>query len=60
MEYKITKTEETMLKTLISNPEVEGFLESTYDFAKLMTFYKCAIMEVETKLNVLKYLRLVS
>lgn len=42
-----------MLKTLISNPEVEGFLESTYDFAKLMTFYKCAIMEVETKLNVL-------
>ena len=53
MEYQITKTEETMLKALISSPEVEGFLETTYDFARMMTFYKCAILEIETKFNVL-------
>lgn len=31
----------------------EALLRERQDFARLMTWYKCAIMEVETKLNVL-------
>lgn len=31
----------------------EKLIHHTYDFAKLMTYYKCAMMEIETKFNVL-------
>lgn len=31
----------------------EEMLSKTYGFAKLMTYYKCAMMEIETKFNVL-------
>ena len=32
---------------------IEDFLKKTADFATLMTYYRCAMMEIETKLNVL-------
>lgn len=31
----------------------EWALQKTYDFARLMSCYRCAMMEIETKLNVL-------
>ena len=42
--------------TLLSNlteKNAQQLLETTRPFVELMTQYKCAIMEVETKLNVL-------
>ena len=53
MEYQITEFEEKLIKTIAARPEMENFLQTSMDFAKLMTCYKCAIMEIETKLNVL-------
>ncbi len=32
---------------------VEWALQKTYEFVRLMSYYKCAMMEIETKLNVL-------
>lgn len=36
-----------------SREEFNEFLKKTKEFQKLMTYYRCAIMELETKLNVL-------
>ncbi len=41
------------LQQLISPDMVEWALQKTYEFARLMSYYKCAMMEIETKLNVL-------
>lgn len=38
---------------LFSEDILEEMRERTRDFTKLMTYYKCAMMEVETKFNVL-------
>lgn len=38
---------------LISPDMIELALQKTYEFARLMSYYKCAMMEIETKLNVL-------
>lgn len=37
----------------VSKNTVEWALQNTFSFAKLMSYYKCAMMEVETKFNVL-------
>ncbi len=41
------------LEELISPDMVEWALQKTYEFERLMSYYKCAMMEIETKLNVL-------
>ena len=38
---------------LFSEEMLEEMRERTREFTKLMTYYKCAMMEVETKFNVL-------
>ena len=43
----------SQLQQLISPDMVEWALQKTYEFARLMSYYKCAMMEIETKLNVL-------
>ncbi len=40
------------LQQLISPDMVEWALQKTYEFECLMSYYKCAMMEIETKLNV--------
>ena len=37
----------------VNESMVEWALQKTYDYAKLMSYYKCAMMEIETKFNVL-------
>ena len=48
---------QTTIHTLFAELEQKGFLgeakNNTISFIKLMSYYKCAIMEVETKFNVL-------
>lgn len=48
---------QTTIHTLFAELEQKGFLgeakKNTISFIKLMSYYKCAIMEVETKFNVL-------
>lgn len=41
------------LQSMVSTDMVEWALQKTYDFAKLMSYYRCAMMEIETKFNVL-------
>ena len=41
------------IEQLISSDVMEWALQRTYEFARLMSYYKCAMMEIETKLNVL-------
>lgn len=41
------------VQELFSEKVLEEMKERAYDFTRLMTYYKCAMMEVETKLNVL-------
>lgn len=53
MEHHITEIHQSMLETMKNNPVAEEILQTTFDFAKLMTWYNCAIMAVETKLNIL-------
>ena len=43
----------SQLEQLISPDMLEWALQKTYEFARLMSYYKCAMMEIETKLNVL-------
>ena len=43
----------SQLEQIISPDMVEWALQKTYEFARLMSYYKCAMMEIETKLNVL-------
>ena len=52
----LTEHRESQLKQLqsmVNTDMVEWALQKTYDFAKLMSYYKCAMMEIETKLSVL-------
>ena len=39
--------------SLTVEERAEEMLSKTYGFAKLMTYYKYAMMEIETKFNVL-------
>lgn len=51
---KLLGTEEN--GALVSSDSVklfEDIMQGTQDFTKLMTYYKCAMMEIETKFNVL-------
>ena len=41
------------LQLLVSDDLKEKALERTYEFARLMSYYRCAMMEIETKFNVL-------
>ncbi len=42
-----------IFESLLQQDKMESALRSTYSFAKLMSYYQCAMMEIETKLNVL-------
>ena len=53
MNYELTEFDQSILKKIISTPQTGDFLKATYEFSKLMTYYQCAIMEVETKFHVL-------
>ncbi len=57
MEMKTETVKREATKTILSENEkmaadIEDVIQS-WDFRRMMTLYKCAIMEVETKLNVL-------
>lgn len=48
------KDERLQEKNILMNAETISWLqEKTKDFGKLMTYYRCAMMEIETKFNVL-------
>ncbi len=53
MDYQITEFNQTIIDTIASMPQTGKILETTYDFTRLMTYYQCALLEVETKFNVL-------
>lgn len=42
-----------IIQAAASRPRVEAALQTTYEFAKLMSYYRCAMMTVETKFKVL-------
>lgn len=52
-EKKDIMLDEDFINQLMSNDKVERFLEEGAAFRTLMAYYRCAIMEVETKFNVL-------
>jgi len=41
------------IQSMVNENMVEWALQKTYEYAKLMSYYKCAMMEIETKFNVL-------
>ena len=41
------------MRSLMSEDMVEWALQKTFEYAQLMSYYKCAMMEIETKFNVL-------
>ena len=41
------------IMSVFNKDMIENALANSYAFAKLMSYYKCAIMEIETKFNVL-------
>ena len=41
------------LQSQVSSEMMDWALQKTYDFARLMSCYRCAMMEIETKFNVL-------
>ena len=45
--------DEAFLQNLMQNEQVEQILEEGEAFQTLMAYYRCAIMEVETKFKVL-------
>ncbi|HAK58416.1 MAG TPA: GTP pyrophosphokinase [Lachnospiraceae bacterium] len=45
--------DENFMETLMENDSIGKFIEQGEAFRTLMAYYKCAIMEVETKFNVL-------
>jgi putative GTP pyrophosphokinase len=45
--------DEAFLQNLMQNEQVEQILEEGEAFQTLMAYYRCAIMEVETKFRVL-------
>ena len=48
-----TMLDESFIEQLMQNEKVERILEEGEAFQTLMAYYRCAIMEVETKFNVL-------
>ncbi len=51
---EINENDKKLLQSFLSNPEKAIEARHTMEsFAKLMAYYKCAMMEVETKFNVL-------
>lgn len=49
----VSKQDEAVIKAFLNREIVDAALEKTYAFAKLMSYYKCALMEIETKFKVL-------
>lgn len=49
----VSKQDEDVIKAFLSKEVVDSALEKTYTFARLMSYYKCAMMEIETKFRVL-------
>lgn len=53
-ENKISEEQlEKLMKSVISGETIEYVQKKSEKFLKLMTYYRCAIMEIETKFNVL-------
>lgn len=44
---------EDILQKITSKEAIRWFQEKSFSYRKLMAYYRCAIMEVETKFNVL-------
>lgn len=54
MEKKENTTEENgRLSAFADETSIRDFMGKNYKFVKLMSYYKCAMMEIETKFNVL-------
>ena len=52
--YSIDENDKKLLQNLFSNKAATSEIRNTLDgFSKLMAYYKCAMMEIETKFNVL-------
>ena len=51
--FSFDNTSDSRLDTLLSTEMLEWAKVNGKDFARLMAYYKCAMMEIETKLNVL-------
>lgn len=51
--FPVPKEDQTLLKTVLGDEMFETAMQQTYSFAKLMSYYKCAMMEIETKFKVL-------
>ncbi len=49
----ITTNASIDVESSIPHDIMEMALQNTYDFARLMSYYRCAMMEIETKFNVL-------
>ena len=47
------KLDQAFVDSILENDAIEQILNQGEAFRTLMTYYKCAIMEVETKFNVL-------
>ncbi|MGM9665960.1 MAG: GTP pyrophosphokinase family protein [Eubacteriales bacterium] len=54
MKNNIISNEEVLQVTSFEQEEkIRRVMEKNFDFVKLMSYYKCAMMEIETKFNVL-------
>ena len=53
IDIETAKQSDVQLHELFSEDILEEMRERTQEFTKLMTYYNCAMMEVETKFNVL-------
>lgn len=51
--FPISKKDADIIKAFLSRDAVGTALEKTYTFARLMSYYQCAMMEIETKFKVL-------
>ncbi len=50
----VTENDKKLLQSFLNNPEKASEVRHTMEsFSKLMAYYKCAMMEIETKFNVL-------
>lgn len=52
-QFKDAASEQRYIKSLVDSGKLEWAKNQIKEFADLMTYYKCAIMEIETKFNVL-------
>ena len=51
--FPVPQEDQALLKTVLGDEAFETAMQQTYSFAKLMSYYKCAMMEIETKFKVL-------